>query len=65
VDTTPIRSEVAQCTSVYQEYAKVLSTGSAEVEPTLEAFNAKLKAAGVDVIIAEVQRQIDAWAVRK
>jgi len=47
------------------EYRDVLRNGqlgsAAEVDATVDEFNEKLKANGVDKIVAECQAQIDAW----
>lgn len=59
-----IQNEIAACTNVVQEYND-LTTGhynsQAEVDQALDDMIAKLKANGVDKIIAEIQSQIDAW----
>lgn len=60
LDPTPIESEMAQATSVINEY----QWGFIYAEDYDKWYNEltdKLKAAGSDVITAEVQKQIDAW----
>lgn len=65
-DTTPVTNELAACTNVVMEYRDVLRNGQlgseAEVESTVKEFNQKLKDNGADKIVAEVQKQIDAWS---
>ena len=39
--------------------------GLVDVDSYLEEFNAELKAAGIDEIIAEEQRQFDAWLAQQ
>ena len=69
LDTTPIVNEVAACTSVVTEYQFDLAAGKAssqeEVEELVAEFVEKLKANGVDTIVAETQSQIDAWNAAK
>ena len=69
VDPTPIVNEVAACTSVVSEYQTDLTCGQAssqdEVKELVEEFVDKLKANGVDTIVAEVQKQMDAWKAAK
>lgn len=60
-DLDPIKSEVANCTSVVSEYLPMLATGSANVEKKLPEFIDKLKKAGSDKIIAELQKQVNQW----
>ena len=48
-----------------EEYLPALNCGAVDVDSTLEAFNAALKDAGVEQIIAEMQSQIDAWLATK
>jgi putative aldouronate transport system substrate-binding protein len=57
----PVKTEIANCNSIIKEYAPSLQTGAVEIEATLHEFNQKLKAAGVDNIIVETQKQLDAW----
>ena len=69
LDTDPIVNEVAACTNVVSEYQDELVRGQAasqeETEALVDEFIAKLKANGVDTIVAEVQKQIDAWNAAK
>lgn len=60
-DSTPVKDEVAACQNVLNRYVPGLEMGVLDPR-TLTDFIAKLKAAGGDKIIAEKQRQIDAWA---
>jgi putative aldouronate transport system substrate-binding protein len=64
-NTEPVTNELAACTSVVMEYRDVLRNGQlgseAEVDSTVDEFNEKLKANGIDKIVAECQAQIDAW----
>ena len=59
-----VEAEVTNVTGVVEEY-KAVACGGLPVEETLEAFNAKLEAAGIDVLIAEAQAQIDAFLASK
>jgi len=60
-DKTNVETRISSCKNVVQAYYKQLFTGSVEVEPTVEKFAKELKAAGVDELIAEMQRQLDKW----
>lgn len=57
----PVKTEIANCNSIIKEYTPSLQTGAVDIDSTLQEFNQKLKAAGVDKIIIETQKQIDAW----
>ena len=61
--------ELRDANEKYAEYQSELVKGQAasqeEVETLVDEFIAKLKANGVDTIVAEVQKQIDAWNAAK
>ena len=61
-DSTPVKTEVAAVTNVCNEFRKALEFGVVDPEGTLDEFISRLKAAGIDTIIAEKQAQLDAWA---
>jgi putative aldouronate transport system substrate-binding protein len=65
LNTEPIVTEIAACLNVIAEYGKTLNMGQAgseaEVDRLVDEFNAKLKANGVDRIVAEAQKQGDAF----
>jgi len=62
-DPEPVKTEIAQCSSVVGEYMRTLDTGScgADWEATLAEFIAKLDGAGASRIITEIQAQLNAW----
>ena len=60
-DPTPVKTQVTNVGAVQAEYG-VLVTGAADYEKLLPEFLEKLKAAGIDDVIAECQRQVDEWA---
>ncbi|MNQ78153.1 Bacterial extracellular solute-binding protein [compost metagenome] len=60
-DDTNVKNEVAQLTTIVNEY-KVISTGAVpNPSKLIDERNAKLKAAGIEKVSAELQKQIDAW----
>ncbi|WP_336772500.1 ABC transporter substrate-binding protein [Paenibacillus sp. MMO-58] len=61
-DPTPVKTEYAAVSNVITQYKMPLETGSVDPEKVLPEFISKLKAAGIDKIIAEKQKQLDAWA---
>lgn len=60
-DSAPVYDQMAACTTVVAEYRDALLYGLVDVDSYLEKFNEDLKAAGIDEIIAEEQKQFDAW----
>ena len=62
-DSAPVYDQMAACTTVVAEYRDALLYGLVDVDSYLEKFNEELKAAGIDEIIAEEQKQFDAWLV--
>ncbi|MDQ6419363.1 DUF3502 domain-containing protein [Paenibacillus sp. LHD-117] len=60
-DPSSVKSELAQTASVISEFKAGLITGSLDPETTLPKLNDKLKKAGLDKLLAEMQKQIDEW----
>ncbi|WP_372662334.1 ABC transporter substrate-binding protein [Cohnella sp.] len=60
-DAGPVKTEVAAVTNVNNQFRAGIESGT--IDPAkLEDFLAKLKASGIDKIIAEKQKQLDQWA---
>lgn len=59
-NTEKVVNEIAQCTAVSGEY-KALEKGCLDPEETIRVMSQKLEDAGIDRIIEELQRQIDAY----
>lgn len=64
-DGEPVRTEVAACINVWTEFMPSLLTGSADPDQVLPQALTKFKAAGVDRVIAEKQKQLDAWLAKR
>ena len=64
-DPTKVSTELAAVNNVKEEFWAPLMTGTVNPEEFLPKANEKLKAAGLDKIIAEAQTQIDAWKASK
>ncbi|UKS24479.1 ABC transporter substrate-binding protein [Paenibacillus sp. HWE-109] len=60
-DPSKVKSELAQCASAISEYKAGLITGALDPDTALPKLNDKLKKAGMDKLLAEMQTQIDAW----
>ncbi|MDR1598676.1 MAG: ABC transporter substrate-binding protein [Oscillospiraceae bacterium] len=64
-DPTPVANQVAAVTNVVLEYKTDLFngrlSGEEEVREVVEEFIEKLRANGSEAIVAEAQKQIDAW----
>ncbi len=61
----PIKNELAQLSSVHTQYALPLQTGLVDPATGLPAYQAKLKEAGLDKVLTEIQKQLDAWSKAK
>ncbi|MFC5404083.1 ABC transporter substrate-binding protein [Cohnella soli] len=57
----PVKTQIANVNSVTAELLKGLEVGAIDPDKYLDSFLKKLKDAGADAIIAEKQKQIDAW----
>lgn len=58
--TENLNKEIAACQSIIDEFLKGLDNGVSE-DGTYEKFIQKLKTAGCDKIIEELQHQVDTW----
>jgi len=56
-----VKNEIAACNNVDKEFSPAINTGAQDPDKILEMYRMKLKAAGADKVIAEKQRQLDAW----
>ena len=61
-DPANVMTEYTACTNVYNEYQKSLEFGLVDPAEGIAEMNAKMEAAGLDVIIAEKIAQLEAWA---
>lgn len=65
IDQEPIKTEVAAVTNVVKEYDMMLETGTVDPDQVVKILTDKMKANGLDKIIAETQRQYDEWKKNK
>lgn len=65
MDKTPIAVELNNCNAVIKEYESMALSGLGDTSKTLEEMLAKLKQAGADRVVEEVQRQIDEFIKSK
>lgn len=63
-DTTPVQSEIAQVNAVRGEYS-ALGNGTRDYHEFLDEYKSRLKAAGIEKIRDEVQKQLDEYAKTK
>jgi putative aldouronate transport system substrate-binding protein len=64
-DPSNVKNEVSAANNVQQEFEGSISTGTIDPDKYITQYIAKLKASGLDKIIAEKQKQLDAWAQSK
>lgn len=60
-DAEPVTSQIANVTAINKKYEPGLNTGAVDRSKVLDEYRSQLDKAGVDDIIAELQRQLDAW----
>ncbi|OMF37721.1 ABC transporter substrate-binding protein [Paenibacillus sp. FSL H8-0548] len=60
-DTSKVTTEIASVNNVREEFWAALMTGTVDPETYLTRANDKFKAAGLEKIMAEAQRQLDEW----
>jgi putative aldouronate transport system substrate-binding protein len=61
----PVKTEMSQITNVVSEKYLPLIEGQVDADKGIPDLQKGLKDAGIDKVIAEVQKQIDAWAASK
>lgn len=60
-----VMNEISAIENVYQEFAPSLMVGATDPDEYLPKFLEKLKVAGSETVIAEMQRQYDEWKASK
>jgi putative aldouronate transport system substrate-binding protein len=61
MDYTSLQNEIIACRTVWEKYAFDLCTGASDPAAVIPRITAELNAAGFDRIVAEAQRQVDAF----
>ena len=64
-DRTPVETELAQLSEVLTRVIKPIYFGTGDVAANLKTANDEMKAAGSEKVLAELQKQIDAWKASK
>lgn len=64
-DSTNVANEIAACSNVVNKYNQSLLAGSVDPSTGIPQFVQELKDAGIGKIVAEKQKQIDAWVASK
>ena len=64
-DNQNVLNEYTACTNVVLKYVEALNCGSMNPEGNLEKFNQELVDNGIETIVAEKQKQLDAWLAAK
>lgn len=64
-DSTPVKNEVAAYNNVIKQYTGAIYSGSVDPVTTIPKFNEALKAAGMQKVIDEKQKQLDAFIAAK
>ena len=65
LDTEPYQAEVAKLQTVYEQYNKLMEHGLIKYGDKKNEMLEKAKAAGIDKIISEIQKQVDAFMAGK
>lgn len=64
-DATKVQSQIGALVNITKQYKSTLATGAVDPEPVLKEMNDKLKAAGLETVMAEVQAQVDAFVAKQ
>ncbi|MFD0673186.1 ABC transporter substrate-binding protein [Cohnella sp. GCM10027633] len=60
-DSAPVQNQLISIDNVKKEFEDGIKSGQMDPAKNLPKFIEKLKAAGADAVIAEAQKQVDAW----
>lgn len=60
-DPTPVKTQIAACNNVWDQYVPALETGAVDPDEYVEKLLMAFEEAGADEIIAEKQKQLNAW----
>lgn len=60
-DGSKVKTEIAAVASVRDQYRRLLENGVADPDENLPEYISKLKAAGIDKIVAEKKAQFESW----
>lgn len=61
LNTDPIKAIISQISAVNGEYSRVVANGAKDPAEYMDEYKAKLKAAGIDKLKEEVQKQVDEY----
>ena len=64
-DPGEVMDEYTACSNVMEKYYMTLLSGAVDVDSTLEKARKEFEDAGLDKVIAEKQRQLDAFLAEK
>ncbi len=64
-DAEPVKKEIAALASIVQGHRDPLNAGSVDPATKLPEFISALKANGIDAVVAEAQKQLDAFMAAK
>lgn len=64
-DSTPVKPLVATLNSIAGEYANALGSGTVDVDEVLPVYIERMKKAGVEKAVEEVQKQLDEYMATK
>lgn len=64
-DLSPVADQVGACANVIAQYYNPLMNGEVDIDEVLPQFQQALHDAGIDAIIAEKQKQLNAWLEAK
>jgi putative aldouronate transport system substrate-binding protein len=64
-DFDPVKTQMATLNNLADQYNTGLVTGASDPATVLPEFNKKLKEGGIDAVIAEVNKQLNAFLTAK
>ncbi len=65
LNTTPIETELAQCETVRKQYGFTYFMGASKIDESYDDYIKKMKSAGADKIVKEIQKQVNEFLKNK
>ena len=60
-----VMQEVGSINNINDQYVPTMKNGMTDIDSTLKEYLSKVKAAGIDKVLTEMQKQVDAWKASK
>ena len=64
-DSEPVKNELSAMNNIAEEFNEAIFMGRTDTQQAIDKYMTKIKSAGLDKVMAEMQKQVDAWKITK